>query len=99
MKPGAGVGAQADHVAGVRRDLGLVQDDVEHPGMMPSALRGSHHLYICTIFTLRGNTFSAPGSIEWKSAVRGAGVTTLAVAQSSDGSPASAGAFTPATIS
>ena len=26
----AGVGAQADHVAGVRRDLGLVQDDVKH---------------------------------------------------------------------
>ena len=30
MQRAAGVGGQADHVAGVRRDLGLHEDDVEH---------------------------------------------------------------------
>src|SRR5690606_26802595 len=30
VQAGAGVGAQPDHVAGVGRDLGLVEDEVEH---------------------------------------------------------------------
>jgi hypothetical protein len=30
MQPRPGVRAQAHHVAGVRRDLGLVEYDVEH---------------------------------------------------------------------
>ena len=33
VEPAAGVRAQAQHVAGVRRDLGLVEDDVEHRGI------------------------------------------------------------------
>ena len=30
MQPRTGVRAQANHVAGIRRDLGTMQDDIEH---------------------------------------------------------------------
>ncbi len=32
MEPGTGIGAQAYNVAGVGRNFGLVEDDVEHGG-------------------------------------------------------------------
>jgi hypothetical protein len=31
VQRGAGIRAQANHVAGVRRDLGTEQDDMQHP--------------------------------------------------------------------
>ena len=36
VQPRAGVRAQADDVAGVGRDFGLVEDDVEHAVRMPA---------------------------------------------------------------
>ena len=53
MEPAAGVCAQAQHVARVRRDLGLVEDDVEHAGIRRAGISVQGQVRATTQFSTR----------------------------------------------